>query len=62
MREDSSFRVKAWRWPLRARLLWSSLLYRGNAEQLAKVTEHILQSHNVQTSDLAGARKRAGSV
>jgi Methyltransferase domain len=57
MGEESRFRVKAWRWPLRFRLLWSSLVYRGNAEQLAKVTEHILQSHHVQHSDLAGARK-----
>jgi hypothetical protein len=57
MSEESKFRVNAWRWPLRARLLWASLAYRGSAEQLAKVTGHILQSHHVQNSDLAGARK-----
>jgi hypothetical protein len=57
MSDETTSRVNAWRWPLRARLLWASLAYRGGEGQLAKVIDHILRSHHVQNSDLAGARK-----
>ena len=52
-----AFHLRPWRWSLRARLRWATLLHRGDEDGLARVVEHIIQSHRVQTSDLAGARK-----
>lgn len=55
--EDSRWRVRPWRWGLRARLRWATVFCRGEAGRLADVVAHIVQSHRVQTSDLAGGRK-----
>lgn len=55
--EDSKLHFRPWRWSLRARLRWAAVFCRGDAERLAQVAEHIIQSHRVQTSDLAGAQK-----
>ena len=54
---NSTLHLRPWRWTLRARLRWATLLHRGDDDGLARVVEHIIQSHRIQTSDLAGARK-----
>jgi hypothetical protein len=51
-----SLRWQPWQWSLRPRLAWALLFFRGDAEELSKATDHILQSYQVQTSDLAGAK------
>jgi len=53
----SILRIRPWRWSLRARLWWAIAFCRGDARHLPQVIEHIIQSHRVQTSDLAGAQK-----
>jgi predicted O-methyltransferase YrrM len=53
---DSKLGLRPWQWGLRARIMWAWIFCRGE-EALVKVTEHILQSHRVQRSDLAGAQK-----
>lgn len=54
---NSKLHIRPWQWGLRTRLLWANLFYQGDAEHLAGVTEDIIQSYRVQTSDLAGAQK-----
>lgn len=49
-------RLQPWQWGLRARLGVALTLFRGDAAALGATVENIVQSHRVQTSDLAGAR------
>lgn len=56
MSVESTLHLRPWQWSLTARLRWAKLWCR-DAERLAQVTEHIMQSHGVQTTDLAGAQK-----
>ncbi len=53
---ESTLHIRPWRWSLHARLRWATVFCR-DAARLAQVSEHILQSHHVQTTDLAGGRK-----
>jgi hypothetical protein len=57
MAPKSKFQLNAWKWGLSRRLLWAIILSRGNAEKLAEIVRHVLQSHQVQNLDLTGATK-----
>ena len=48
--------LRPWRWSLKARLRWAKFRCR-DTERLAQVTRHIIQSHRVQATDLAGGQK-----
>lgn len=52
----SALKLRPWQWNLRVRLAWALLFFRGSAEELSTMANHILQSYRVQTSDLAGAK------
>jgi Methyltransferase domain len=54
---ESTLHLRPWRWSLQARLRWARWCSRGDAERLARITEHIIQSHRVQTTELAGGQK-----
>jgi hypothetical protein len=55
MRPRSKLQLNAWKWSLSRRLLWAIICSKGNADKLIKVVQHILQSHQIQSLDLAGA-------
>lgn len=57
MRPRLKFRLNAWKWSLSPRLLWAIVFSRGNADKLFEAVQHVLQSHQVQSLDLAGAIK-----
>lgn len=49
--------LRPWQWGLPARLGWALLTRPGGTDHLADVVEHIVRSHRVQTTDLAGGAK-----
>ena len=57
MRSRSKLQLNAWKWGLSGRLLWAIILSRGNADKLSEIVQHVLQSHQIQSLDLAGAIK-----
>ena len=57
MRPRSKLQLNAWKWSLSRRLLLAIIRSRGNADKLFEIVQHVLQSHQVQSHDLAGAIK-----
>jgi len=57
MRPRPKLQLNAWKWSLSRRLLLAIIRSWGNADKLFETVQHILQSHQVQSYDLAGAIK-----
>lgn len=56
---EQTLGLRPWRWGLRTRLAWAALRCHADTKRLSEVAGLILESHLVQSGDLAGAVKAA---